>query len=127
MPMDRLPLTRILMISNDISLASSSANLLIQAGHSVDLEVKVERALQRSCSTPYDLVVVSNNFSRTEQVAIRARFKQTRPEQRVLLLGHRAQDPAEFLESVAASLRSVPKSDESDARHWSLASPSRPT
>jgi len=109
MPMDHPRLASILLVGSDISLASSRANLLIQAGHTVDLEVNVERALGRNCTTPYDLVVVCNKFSRAEQADIRARLKQTRPEQQVLLLGHCEDDPATFLESVSTCFRLAAK------------------
>jgi len=105
MPAHDAQTTRVLTIGNDVSLLSSRANLLIQAGYSVDLEVNLERGLQRMRTHPYHLVILSGKLSRKEKIGIRAQIKQVRSEQTVLLLSDREDDADGLLESVASSLR----------------------
>ncbi len=95
---------RILTLSRDVSLLSSRANLLTQAGYSADCELDQERALRRIRTRGYDLIIVSDSFSPDEQVALRAKVRQLEPDTAVLLLGEEAKDAGQLLELVEASL-----------------------
>lgn len=96
---------RILILSRDVSLLSSRVNLLTQEGYSADWEVDPERALRRIRTRHYHLVVLSNSFSEEEQLNLRAKVKQTRLEQAVLLLGTDENEGEQFLRSVELSIR----------------------
>ncbi len=96
---------RILNVGNDLSVLSSRANLLTQAGYSADLEVDEERAMRRLRARPYHMVVVSNRIGQEEQLRIRAKCKQVKPEVPVLLLDETEDEAEQFLASVASRLR----------------------
>ena len=66
------PPTRILLLSRDVSLLSSRANLLTQAGYAADWEVDPDRALRRVRTNNYSVVILSNSFTRDEQLGLRS-------------------------------------------------------
>jgi hypothetical protein len=86
---------RILAVGSDVSQLSSGANLLTQAGYSTDLVAPGR----------YHLAIVSATFTSDEQLALRARLKQIRPNLPVLLLGAQHDSPDAFLAEVARHLR----------------------
>jgi PleD family two-component response regulator len=96
---------RVLAIGCDVSQLSSGANLLTQAGYSTDLVVKVDQAVRRASTGRYHLAIVSATFPYDEQIAIRARLKQVRPNLPVLLLDTRHDTPDAFLAVVADCLQ----------------------
>jgi DNA-binding NtrC family response regulator len=95
---------RILAVGGDVSLLSSGANLLTQAGYTTDLVVTVEQAIRRVNVARYHLVIVSSTFNCDEQLAISSRLKQATPSFPVLLLGPEHDTPETFLQAVAACL-----------------------
>ena len=96
--------TRILLVSNDVSLTSSRANLLTLAGYSADLELDQQRAVRRIRTCYYHLVIVSETFAPEEQLMLRSKLKQTRTELPVLLLSEHERDGVEFLSAVESFL-----------------------
>ena len=96
---------RILAIGNDVSRLSSGANVLTQAGYNADFVLKIDDLPRRLVKTRYDLAIVSSAFTRDEQIAIRSRIRQVRPQVPVLLLGPEHSSPAPFLEAVSQLLR----------------------
>lgn len=98
---------RVLCIERDVSLLSSRANLLTQAGYVVDFVLKPEVAVRRISIRRYHLVIMSAAFPHDEQLAIRARLRQVRPGQPVLLLKPQHETPVEFLATVAEALHSA--------------------
>ena len=98
-------LYRVLAIGRDISLLSSGANVLTQAGYRADTVVAVDQAIRRVMVGKYHLVIVSSTFSCDEQIAIRARLKQSRQNLPVLLMGSAHDSPDAFLAAVAESLK----------------------
>src|SRR5664279_1582050 len=90
-------LYRVLAIGRDISLLSSGANVLTQAGYRADTVVAVDQAIRRVMVGKYHLVIVSSTFSCDEQIAIRARLKQSRQNLPVLLMGSAHDSPDAFL------------------------------
>ena len=99
------PHYRILAVGKDISLLSSGANVLTQAGYIVDIVLTVEQAVRRALVRQYDLVIVSSTFTRDDQLAVRARLKQVRPSIPALLLGTEHDSPDAFLSAVAVGLK----------------------
>jgi uncharacterized iron-regulated protein len=77
----------------------------MHAGYSADLEIDHERAARRLRTTHYHLIIVSNTFTRDEQLSIRAKLRQVKPEVSVLLLTEREIDADQFLRSVESHLR----------------------
>lgn len=98
-------LFRILAIGNDVSRLSSGANVLTQAGYNADFVLKIDDVPRRLAKTRYHLAIVSSAFTYDEQLAIRARVRQVRPQVPVLLLGPEHDSPALFLEAVSQLLR----------------------
>lgn len=98
-------LYRVLAIGRDISLLSSGANVLTQAGYRADTVVSVDQAIRRVMVGKYHLVVVSSTFNCDEQIAIRARLKQVRQNLSVLLMSSAHDSPDAFLAAVADSLK----------------------
>lgn len=98
-------LYRILAFSPDISRLGSQANVLTQAGYSVDLVLKIDQAARRIQVGQYQLAVVSCSLSRDEQLAIRTRLKQLRQKFPVLLLGSEHDSPDVLLAAVADILK----------------------
>jgi hypothetical protein len=98
-------LYRILAIGRDVSLLSSGANVLTQAGYRADLVVTVDQAARRVLVGKYHLAIVSPTFDCDEQIAIRARLKQARQNLPVLLLSSAHDSPDAFLAAVAESLK----------------------
>ncbi len=96
---------RILAIGCDVSQLSSGANLLTQAGYSADVVIKLDQAVRRASTGRYHLAIISATFPYDEQIAIRGRLKQARPNLRVLLLGAQLDTPDAFLAVVADSLQ----------------------
>ena len=96
---------RILAIGSDVSQLSSGANILTQAGYTTDLVINVDQAMGRVAPGRYHLAIVSATFTYDEQLAIRARLKQVRPNLPVLLLGAQHESPDAFLAEVAHHLR----------------------
>ena len=96
---------RMLVVGRDISLLSSGANILTQAGYVPDLVVRIDQAIRRVLVSRYQLAVVSPTFTRDEQIAIRARLKQARPGLSVLLLTHKHDSPDALLTAVADRLK----------------------
>jgi len=114
------PPYRILAVSSDVSLLSSGANILTQAGYSTDLVLTVDQAVRRVLVRPYHLAIVSSTFTRDQQIAIRARLKQVRQKTPVLLLGPEHDSPDFFLTAVANALRlSADGIEFADALHLS--------
>ena len=103
------PHYRILAVGKDISLLSSGANVLTQAGYIADIVLTVEQAVRRALVRQYDLAIVSSTFTRDDQLAVRARLKQVRPSIPVLLLGSEHDTPDAFLAAVADCLRQKKK------------------
>ena len=101
--------TRILAVGKDISLLSSGANVLTQAGYIADIVLNVEQAVRRALVRQYDLAIVSSTFTRDDQLTVRACLKQVRPSIRVLLLGSEHDSPDAFLTAVAERLRQKKK------------------
>lgn len=97
---------RILILSRDVSLVSSRTNLLTLAGYSAEFEPDHERALRRVRSRRFHLVVLSNSFTRDEQLGLRAKLILGRPGLPVLLLSNEQDSADSFLASVEATLRS---------------------
>jgi hypothetical protein len=77
---------------------SSGANLLTQAGYTVD------RAMRRATVGRSHLAIVSTTCTSDEQLAIRAHLKQAKPGLPVLLLGPEHDSLGAFLESVSTCL-----------------------
>jgi len=98
-------LYRILAIGRDVSLLSSGANVLIQAGYRADLFLEVDQAVRRVRIEKYHLVVVSSTFTPDEQIAIRARLRQVRENLSILLLSSKHDSPDAFLAAVAECLQ----------------------
>jgi DNA-binding NtrC family response regulator len=98
--------SRILAIGNDVSQLSSRANVLTQAGYTTDSVLKIDDLSARLLKTNYDLAIVSYAFSYDEQLAIRARVRQVRPQLPVFLLRPEHNAPMPFLDAVARLLRS---------------------
>jgi DNA-binding NtrC family response regulator len=96
---------RILAVGRDISLLSSRANLLTQAGYSTDLVHGVDQAVRRERIRRYHLAVVSDSFNSAEQIAIRSQLKQVRHRLPVLLLTSEHDSPDTFLAAVARYLK----------------------
>ena len=99
------PHYRILAVGKDISLLSSGANVLTQAGYIADIVLNVEQAVRRALVRQGDLAIVSSTFHCDDQLAVRARLKQVRPSIRVLLLGSEHDSPDAFLTAVAERLK----------------------
>jgi DNA-binding response OmpR family regulator len=99
------PHYRILAVGKDISLLSSGANVLTQAGYIADIVLNVEQAVRRALVRQYDLAIVSSTLTRDDQLAVRARLKQVRPSIPVLLLGTEHDSPDAFLTAVAERLK----------------------
>ena len=97
-------LYRILAISADISRLSSHANVLTQAGYNADLFFSIDQAVRRAQVQHYDLAIVSNTFTREEQIAIRARLKRVRQNLPVLLWVPEHDLPDALLDAVANRL-----------------------
>jgi DNA-binding NtrC family response regulator len=95
---------RILTVGCDVSLLSSRANLLMQAGYSPDLVMKVEQAARRASTGRYHLAIISATFPYDEQIAIRGRLRKVRPNLPVLLLSPHHDSPDVFLADVAHHL-----------------------
>jgi DNA-binding response OmpR family regulator len=100
---------RILAIGADISRLSSGANLLTQAGYRVDAVLKIEDAVRRISKSRYHLAIVCSTFTYDEQISIRARLRQVRPQVPVLLLAAEHNSPILLLAAVASRLRTVSK------------------
>ena len=98
-------LYRILAVGRDVSLLSSGANVLIQAGYRADLLLEVDRAVRRVMVEKYHLVIVSSTFTPDEQIAIRARLRQVRENLSILLLSSKHDSPDAFLAAVAECLQ----------------------
>ncbi|HZD30517.1 MAG TPA: hypothetical protein VE779_02550 [Candidatus Angelobacter sp.] len=98
---------RVLVIGRDISHLSSRANLLTLAGYSTDLILELDLAVRRVAIPRYHLVIIGPTFTYDEQIAIRARLRQVRPQLPVLLLGPEPDKPAAFLAAVAHALRPI--------------------
>lgn len=96
---------RVLCIGRDVSLLSSSANLLTQAGYVVDFLLQPEAAVRRTSARRYHLVIISAAFTHDEQLAIRARLHRLHPRLPVLLPKPEHDAAPEFLASVAEALR----------------------
>jgi DNA-binding NtrC family response regulator len=96
---------RILAVGRDISLLSSRANLLTQAGYTTDLVHGVDQAVRRERIRHHHLAVVSDSFNSEEQNAIRSQLKQVRHRLPVLLLTSEHDSPHTFLAAVASCLR----------------------
>jgi DNA-binding response OmpR family regulator len=94
-----------LVVGRDISLLSSGANVLTQAGYAADLVLKIDQAVRRVLVSRYQLTIVSATFTRDEQIAIRARLKQARPGLSVLLLSPKHDSPDALLTAVADRLK----------------------
>jgi DNA-binding response OmpR family regulator len=99
------PHYRILAVGKDISLLSSGANVLTQAGYIADIVLNVEQAVRRALVRQYDLAIVSSTLTRDDQLAVRARLKQVRPSIPVLLLGTEHDSPDAFLTAGAERLK----------------------
>ena len=99
------PHYRILAVGKDISLLSSGANVLTQAGYIADIVLTVEQAVRRALVRQYDLAIVSSTFTRDDQLAVRARLKQVCPCIPALLLGTEPDSPDAFLTAVAQRLK----------------------
>lgn len=95
---------RILAIGRDVSLLSSEANLLTQAGYTADLIHNVDQAVRRVGARRYHLAIVTTAFTYREQVAIRARLKQVSQALPVLLLNPEHDSPDALLAAVADRL-----------------------
>ncbi len=102
---------RILAIGADISRLSSAANLLTHAGYSADPVLKIDDAVRRITKSHYHLAIVCPWFTYDEQIAIRARLRQVRPQIPVLLLAVEHSSPTELLAAVASHLRVNSKLD----------------
>jgi PleD family two-component response regulator len=89
----------------NVSQLSSGANLLTQAGYSTDRVMNVDQAVRSVAPGRYHLAIVSATFTYDEQLALRARLKQVRPNRPVLLLGARHDSPDAFLAEVAHHMR----------------------
>ncbi len=100
---------RILAIGADISRLSSGANLLTQAGYRADLVLKIDDAVRRISKSRYHLAIVCSTFTYDQQISIRARLRQVRPQVPVLLLDAEHNSPALLLAAVASRLRTVSK------------------
>jgi DNA-binding NtrC family response regulator len=100
---------RIVVIGTDISHVSSRANLLAQAGYNTDLVVKVEDAVKRVIVRRHHLAVVTSVVPYDEQLAIRARLKQVRPNLSLLLLGPNHDSPDALLAAVEHCLKKASK------------------
>lgn len=100
---------RILAIGADISRLSSGANVLTQAGYSPDLVLKIDDAVRRIIKLRYHLAIICARFTYDEQIAIRARLRQVRPQIPVLLLSAEHDSPAQLLAAVATHLRTGQK------------------
>ena len=96
---------RILAIGRDVSLLSSRANILTQAGYTADLLHDIDQAVRRVRVRRYHLAIVSTTYTEDEQIAIRARLKVVRQSLRVLLLTPEHESPDAFLAAVATCLR----------------------
>ena len=102
---------RILAIGADISRLSSGANLLTQAGYRADGVLKIDDAVRRVSKSRYHLAIVCATFTYDEQIAIRARLRQVRPQVPVLLLAAEHNSPDLFLAAVSGRLRIGSKLD----------------
>jgi DNA-binding response OmpR family regulator len=96
---------RILVVGKDVSLLSSRANVLTQAGYSADPVPETDHAVRRAKVHRYHLAIVSSSFTVDEQLAIRARLKAVRPNLPVLFLTPEHDMPDTFLTAVAHSLK----------------------
>lgn len=96
---------RILVVGKDVSLLSSRANVLAQAGYSADPVPESDHAVRRARTQRYHLAIVSSSFTTDEQLAIRASLKAVRPSLPVLLLASEHDQPDTFLSAVANSLK----------------------
>src|SRR5271169_6530504 len=96
---------RMLLVGHDISLLSSRANILTQAGYVTDLVLKVDQGVRRVLVSRYQLAIVSPTFTRDEQIAIRARLKQASRSLSVLLLTQKHDSPDALLTAVADRLK----------------------
>jgi DNA-binding NtrC family response regulator len=99
-------LYQVLAIGRDISLLSSRANVLTQAGYSTDLVLTPDDAVRRVCVRRYHLVVISPTYTTDEQLAIRSSLRQARQHLPVLLLQPSHDSPDALLAAVADCLRS---------------------
>jgi DNA-binding response OmpR family regulator len=102
-------LYRILAVGSDVSRLSSRANVLTQAGYTVDLVLDCEHAARRVRAGEYHLAVISSTFSPDEQVAIRTRLSKVRESLPILLLGPEHDSPDVLLTDLARSLKQKTK------------------
>jgi DNA-binding response OmpR family regulator len=94
-----------LVVGRDVSRLSSRANVLTQAGYTVDIFLTIDQAVRRILAKRYHLAVVSPTFPIDEQTAVRVSLKQVQRELAVLLLRPDLDSTDVFLAAVAASLR----------------------
>lgn len=99
------PVVRILAVGRDISLLSSGANLLTLAGYSTDFVLTPDDAARRVSIPRYDLAIVSTTFTYDEQIAIRNRIRQLRPQLPVLVLSDQHDSPAALFAAVSQIVR----------------------
>jgi len=102
-------LYRILAVGRDVSSLSSGANILTQAGYTVDIFLMIDQVLRRILVKRYHLAIVSTTFTRDEQIAIRDRLKQVRQGLPVLLLGLEHDSPETLLTAVRDCLKQKKK------------------
>jgi DNA-binding NtrC family response regulator len=102
-------LYRILAVGRDVSSLSSGANILTQAGYTVDIFLMIDQVLRRVLVKRYHLAIVSTTFTRDEQIAIRARLKQVRQDLPVLLLGPGHDSPETLLTAAKDCLKQKKK------------------
>lgn len=98
-------LYRVLVVGSDVSRLSSRANVLTQAGYTADPVLEIDHAARRAQVQRYHLAVVSSDFTRDEQLEIRARLKAVRPDLQVFLLTPEHDKPDVFLTAVADHLK----------------------
>lgn len=97
-------LFRVLAIGEDVSLLSSRANLLAQAGYTADLIPDAAIALRRVADRNYHLAILSHTMGAEEEFSLRRKLKQLRPKLPVLVAGPDNGAPDDFLAEVARSL-----------------------
>ena len=100
------PLLRILLIGADVSRLSAAANLLTQAGYDADFVCNSDDAIRRVAVPRYHLALVTDSLTPDEQLAMRHRLRQGRPQLPVLLQTTEYREPAALIAAIAASLRS---------------------
>ncbi len=96
---------RILIVGSDVSRLSSRANVLTQAGYTVDLVVGSAHAARRVLAGRYHLAIISSTFCHDEQIAIRSRLRKVREGLPILLLDLKHDSVDVFLSDVAHCLK----------------------